>query len=289
MSIGNYFSEIVAEKAVTRIKEGSKNLKMRKTLAPELVRIGAQPTFLDSLTRPFRDIFSLFITPLVPDSYSFLNRSILGEKKQATWARRRSVSFLRTTSRAVGLTINELLVVAICGALHSHFRVFENSSFPRRLHCSIPVNMHSNKHGAIPLRNEASVLLMPLPVFESDRMRRLARCVRVYRDLQMGFRVSVLRFIMRFLGYLPKIFRVSLLRYSSRSMSLGFTNVPGPPTEVKCGGHSVQDIRVLAGSIPGCGVVLTALQVGMWSTEDRMTSPQRFIRDFDTELDFLLE
>lgn len=273
------------------VSKPSRALPARRKLHRHLAALGVRTTKLDGFTRPLRDAVAAMLQPLRPDSSSTLTRCDLRPEKRATWARARNVTALRAAARRAGVTLNDMLLAALAGAVRTHF-VARGERIPARTTLALPVNQHPPT--GVGLWNAVTALLLALPVRAARRHARLASCVRSMRDMKAGYRAPLMRVIVHALAALPRSIRIPIWRHVSRAASVAFTNVPGPPVDVTCAGRRVRGIRVLAGGAARCGVMLTAfsyddqLQLGMWSDPGRLEDPQTFLDAFDYELDALL-
>lgn len=293
MSIARFFQEHIVDKEDGTTHNPKDDLAPRSEMFPSLAAVGAKPTMLDDLTRVFRDLFASIVRLLIPDPSTFLTSAPLTPAKHAVWTRRRSVSQLRESTRALGLTINEVLLGALCGALRTHFSAIGESVPRGGLTCAVPVNLHPPSN--VSLWNAATLLLLKLPVGDGVRESRVAKCVRDIRDMLAGRRPPLMRTLVYVLAWLPRKIRMMLWRHITRAPSIGLTNVIGPPNLVHIGGHQVSQVQVLAAGLGACSVVCTAfstggfLQLGIVANPARLPQPQRFAQAFDAELDAIRE
>lgn len=268
-------------------------MQPRRKLNASLVEAGAEPTCWDAITRPFRDCAATFVTALIPDACNAFTRATLGTCKLCAWARTRSVIALRNSARQIGVTLNDLLICALCGALRRYMQ--RQGDTNSRLNVAIPVNGHSVTRQASTntdfVHNALIVLPLALRLDEQDRLRRLARITHSMRDMKRGYRVPFSLIAFGLLANMPRPIRVWLWRHITKKVTLTLSNVAGPSKRLVLGTLPVESLRVLAPSHGSSGVAFTAfsyvdeLRVGLSANATRVEKPQLLMELFDDELD----
>lgn len=248
---------------------------------------------LSRATRPIRDSFSTLFMPLVPDTRCVLTREPMSGSKRAAFARPRDVSSLLVASRSVGVSINDLMLAAACGAVRAYaLEEGDTARSLRRVRVGVPFNRHAASGDFV--HNAVVVLQLLAPLCEESRIRRLADVVRQTRDLKRGSRVRFSLIAFALVSMLPMCCRSSLWRHITRSASLLLSNVPGPLAKVRVGGKAVCDIRILAPSQGLAGMTVSAISyagtfnVGVYTDTSRVAQPSRLLELYDEELDLLL-
>ncbi len=259
----------------------------RRPLHPTLVAAGANTTLLDGMTRPVRDLYSMLFGPFIRDARNPLNRDSAQMKgsKRVAFSRNRSVSTLMNACRRVGITINDLLLAAMSGAIQEVFPgVAMNLAVPKFM---------EHKDGE--LYNAVAIYTMRMPLHVVGRIHRIAACVRLMRDRKAGYRTGLCLVLAQILGLLPKFLRRFFWNRFTQRVTLAFTNVSGSPFQMRCGNHDVEDARVVAGGLAACGVIVTAfsykdtLRVNLSTDVSKMDRPEMLMLAFDVELDRILD
>ena len=273
---------------------GTKQRLPPKTgLHPVLRNCGAEPTITDKISRPFRDVYGVTLNLFFPDPRHCLNTGVLSPKKRAAWAKTRSVHTLRSAARHLGVTLNDLMLGALTGAVRLYTKEYDKR-IPKNMNAALPVNRHSEDSVDF-VHNALTVVIMNMPIKFEERKKRLAECRRIMRDVKDGSRVPLSFFMFRLLAALPQFIQFPLWRYITKRVTLLFTNVPGPKHFVKCGDKQVMDIRCLAPAQASTAMVVSAfsyadiMNAGIWVDANHVQFPAKFLEFYDLELDALLE
>ncbi len=269
-------------------KTESGQVQGRQSLHTTLVAAGARTSLLDWFTRPFRDVFAMCIESLFGSTITpFCENSLeLSGCKRVAFSRNRDVLSLRNATRRLGITINDLLLAALVGALRKLYPALKT------MNIGVPKFM---AHEGDQLYNAVSMLTMYLPMDKSSVADRVAACVRLMCDRKAGYRASLCLAMVGLLQILPKFVRGIVWSRVTKRIPLAFTNVPGPTIRMRCGGRDIDDARVVAAGLGEAGVVLTAfsyvgtLRVNLCVDTAKMNEPENLIRVFDEQLDELLE
>ncbi len=273
--------------------ESKSPLPPRAKLHPALVDAGAAGTMMDKITRPFREVYNGTANLFFPDPRNSLNTGVLTPKKHAAWARPRSVHQLRAASRQLGVTLNDLLLGALAGAVRTYTLAFDKK-VPKKVHTALPVNQHPPDSVDFVV-NALTVVIMGMPIRHEEQRKRLAECTRLTREMKLGFQVPFSFMMFRLLASLPQSIQVPLWRHITKRVTLLFTNVPGPKETVICANRQVLDIRCLAPAQACTACVVSAfsyadvLNVGVWADASYVKHPQKFLDFYDAELAGLLE
>lgn len=187
------------------------------------------------------------LTPLGSDSP--LDRRI-GRRREVAMVRR-PLDELKRIEHALGdslgakLTINDLLLAAVAGALREWLR--EDGSRPRALRVQVPVSMHQRTEHPDELGNRDSFLFVDLPLGEADPVRRLELINAETRERKERHDAEALYSFFHALSRLgPGGRRAEKLLSGPREFSLSVSNVPGPREPVYVMGGRVAELYSVA-------------------------------------------
>ena len=164
------------------------------------------------------------LVALPPDPRGRL-RGPLGMRKHAAWSRPFPLAELRTASRALECTINDLLAAAAAGALRGYLG--RDARRMRRFHAVVPVNLRRAEEIGT-MGNRFGLVFLALPVTVADPLERLWKVRLEMVRLKASCEAGVTYGLMRFFGPLGKLAVKLAVRFLGWKASLVFTDVPGP-------------------------------------------------------------
>jgi WS/DGAT/MGAT family acyltransferase len=174
---------------------------------------------------------------------------------------------VRAVAKAWGLTINDVLMTLCAGAIRRWLD--EAGELPDRpLVAAVPVALHDQEHRA---GNRVSAVFASLPthlVDPSDRLEFVRRIMRDAKATHADVRPDTLGALAEATPWnvVGLIFRAySDLGLASRlppAVNLVFSNVPGPPVPVYCGGAQLVGLYALGPIFDGTGLNVTFATCG---------------------------
>jgi WS/DGAT/MGAT family acyltransferase len=145
---------------------------------------------------------------------------------------------VRNTARAYRVTINDVLIAALSGALRRH--LLRTGAEPQRLHALVPFNLRPLDEPLPPeLGNRFGLVLADLPVELGHPVERLweaARCMEAIKHSDEG---AISYAVLEALGRGPATVETRMVDYVSQKASMVLTNVPGPRQPVSMAGTPV--------------------------------------------------
>jgi WS/DGAT/MGAT family acyltransferase len=170
-----------------------------------------------------------------------------------------SLPRLRRIKNALGVTLNDVMLTALSGALgryHAHRKVHVDE-----LRCMVPMNLRPDDEGHA-LGNRVGAFNVALPIGEPDALLRLARIRRQTGAAKSDRRGAVFPLFMRALTFLPgfayRLFAQSL----TGRINLICTNVPGPAEQRYLAGARVDAIYPFAPVALGTPLSMALLSYG---------------------------
>jgi len=220
-------------------------------------------------------------------------RGPLGVSKRCAWAEPMDLEEVKTVGRALGCTVNDVLLTAATGALRSYLLEHGGDIDGVTLRATVPVNLRPLEH-AKKLGNHFGLVFLDLPVGESNPLRRLQRVAAHMHELKNARQAAVTFGLLAAVGMTtPAVQRLALEMFS-RKASLVATNVPGPQMPLYLAGCRVSELMFWVpqnGSI-GIGISILSyngkVHFGLIADAKRIPDPGEVIRRFKGEFEKLL-
>lgn len=229
----------------------------------------------------------------LPDDPETVLKGRLGVSKRVAWAEPLALDEVKSVSKALHCTVNDILLASASGALRSYLIERGERIDGITIRATVPVNLRPLEH-AKQLGNHFGLVFLDLPVGEANPMRRLERvadCMRVLRKS----RQAVATFgALAAVGMAPEAVQALALEMFSRKASAVATNVPGPQMPLYFGGSRISDLMFWVpqtGSI-GLGISILSyngqVHFGLIADARLMPDPDSVIRRFRPEFEKLL-
>ncbi len=205
--------------------------------------------------------------------------------RHVAWSRPLELWRVKRTARAFRVTVNDVLVAAVAGALRERLGTTEP------LHALVPFNLRA-LDGPLPtgLGNRFGLVLLELPVHVEGRVDRLWEAARKMDAIKASHEGAIAYGILDALGRAPAGVESLMIDYFSAKASMVLTNVIGPGSKVTLAGAPVDGVLVWA---PCSGSM--QMSVSLFSYGGKVTvgflvdpgvidDPQGLADDFRSEL-----
>ena len=138
---------------------------------------------------------------------------------------RRPLADLRETARAVGASVNDVLLAAVAGGVHAF--EMERGGTPAPLKTMVPVSVRSDDDE---FGNRIAFVFVDIPCDEPDPLRRLETVAAEMGDRKESGEPEGADALLRMLAYVPRTVQhlFSRLASSPRTFDLTVSNIPGP-------------------------------------------------------------
>ena len=218
----------------------------------------------------------------------------LSGRRRAAFSRPIPLAPVRDRARALGATVNDVLVAALAGALGEVLAA--DGPPPAALRALVPVNLRGQvpgEDGDPDLGNRFGLVFLPLPVGEPDPGRRLALVRASVDQLKRSPDAVVSYAVLAAVGHLPEAADRALTGFFSRKASLVVTNVPGPRARLHLAGHEIDRImfNVPHPATLGLGVSILSyageVRVGVRADVAVLADPGILARAFAREVEAL--
>lgn len=217
----------------------------------------------------------------------------LGVSKRVAWAEPLALDEVKSVSRALRCTVNDILLASATGALRSYMIERGEQLEGITIRATVPVNLRPLEH-AKQLGNHFGLVFLDLPVGEPNPMRRLERVAASMKVLRKSRQAVATFGALAAVGMAPPAVQSFALEMFSRKASAVATNVPGPQMPLYLGGSKITDLMFWVpqnGSI-GLGISILsyngAVHFGLIADAKLMPDPDSVIRRFRPEFEKML-
>ncbi len=217
----------------------------------------------------------------------------LGVAKRVAWAEPLPLDEVKTLGRALGCTVNDVLLASAAGALRRYLRDVGDDVDGLTIRATVPVNLRPLEH-AKKLGNHFGLVFLDLPIGEPNPLRRLERVAACMRDLK-GRRQAIATFgLLAALGVAPAALQAPALELFSRKATAVATNVPGPQQPLFMAGVEVRELMFWVPQSGSIGLGLSILSYngkvyfGVIGDGKRVSDPGAIVRRFGEEFEKLM-
>jgi diacylglycerol O-acyltransferase len=178
----------------------------------------------------------------LPSDPKTLFKGKLGARKRVAWADPLPLDEVKALSKALGCTVNDLLIAAVTGSLNSYMVAKgEHPAASTEIRATVPVNLRPLEH-ARELGNHFGLVFLSLPVGERNPLTRVRRISARMNELKKGRQATVSFGLLAALGMGPSALQKPALDLLSEKATTVLTNVPGPQQPLYLAGERVKDM-----------------------------------------------
>lgn len=254
----------------------------------------ARPGFLLDLGRMGRNAMAdlgRFLL-LEPDPNTAL-RGELGADKRAAWSTGVPLEDIKAIQRALGGTVNDVLLTIITGALRRFLADQGEPVDSINLRAAVPVNMRPPGKEA-ELGNQVGAIFVTLPISIADPVCRLGEIVRHVNGRKGSWEAPVFFAALSAMGRGPAQITNKLVNTFGTRASVVMTNVIGPKEQLYLAGSPLAAIMAWVPTTGRMGIGLSVLsyagkmRLGVLTDEGLVPDPETIISGFHTEFEVLL-
>lgn len=216
--------------------------KMTETLASESLEILSNPSRALDLTLDATAFAARLarLTLLPPDPKTIF-KGKLGVAKRTAWSQPIPISEVKEIGKAMGGTINDVLLTAVTGALRRYLQSRDQEVDNIEIRAMIPVNLRPLEE-ATRLGNQFGLVVLALPIRVADPLERLLELRRRMDDLKQSPEALVGYTILQAMGFAPsEVERLGIEFFASKSTAV-MTNVPGPQQKLYFAGSRIEEL-----------------------------------------------
>lgn len=232
-----------------------------------------------------RAVARLFGLP--PDARTSL-RGEVGTSKSVTWTEPFELARAKEAAHAVNVTVNDVALCAIGGALRNHLA--RHDGHAKDIRVILPVNLRPPRQ-PLPkeLGNKFGLVFLRLPVSIDDPLERLAEVHRRTMALKSSAEPLMSYRILQVTGRTPYELEQVLVEVFTAKASGVITNVPGPTVPVFLADRRLRGMIAWPPESGGLGLGISIvsyageLVIGLLTDQRLITDPQYLLADTAAE------
>ena len=217
-------------------------------------------------------------------------KGTLGARKIAAWTDPLPLTEVKAVSKALGCTVNDLLMSTVAGALGAYLRDHGEDTAGKTIRATVPVNLRDPR-AAAGLGNHFGLVFLELPIGIRDPLERLFSVHAAMTALKGSYQPVLTLGLMAALGMLPGAAQSAAIDLLSTKASLVATNVPGPAHPMYLAGRRISRLIFWvpqSGDI-GLGVSILSyagqVQFGLNADYKRIPDPSAVTARFHDEFE----
>ncbi len=226
------------------------------------------------------------------DSWTRFKGKPSGNKRVA-WTDPIPLPEVKAVSKALGCTINDMLLASVAGALNEYLKEKGDSTKGVEVRALVPVDMRSS-HEIGDLGNKFGIVGVELPVGIENPLDRLFEVRRRMLALKQSMEPPVTLGLFAAIGHAPQIVQERLFGLLMKRATAVMTNVPGPQDPLYLAGARIKQIMFWvpqSGDI-GMGVSILSfndmVQFGLITDAEMVPDPEAIIAHFRPKFEQLL-
>lgn len=221
-------------------------------------------------------------------------RGRLGQAKRVAWCDPLPLDTVKELGRALGCTVNDVLLAATAGALRGYLIAHRDPARNRDIRVVVPVDLRSAQ-GHETLGNEFGLVFLALPLGTADPVERVRTVHARMQALRDSPQPMLMLGLLGFAGQAPRALQDQLVHLLGSHATAVVTNVPGPRQRLKLAGVEIEQPLFWvpqAGEIAmGISILSYAGQVqfGLMTDSGLVRDPERIVARFSAEIGRLQE
>ena len=163
--------------------------------------------------------------------------------KRVAWCEPLKLPEVKAVSRALGCSINDMLLSCVAGAMRRYLADKGDSTEGVEIRALVPIDLR--EPGDSELGNRFGILAVELPVGVEHPIERLMTVRQRMLALKTSYEPSTTLGLFAALGYVPKIVQDQLLDLLASRATAVMTNVQGPTEPLTVAGSTAQAVAEL--------------------------------------------
>lgn len=217
----------------------------------------------------------------------------IGVRKNVAWAEPINLEEVKAVGKALGCTVNDVLIAVMTGALHRYLLERGDDPSEVSMRATVPVNLRPLEH-ARELGNHFGLVFLELPVAEHNPLARVYEVAANMHELKHSKQAVMSLGLLAALGMGPAALQKPALELFSRKASTVLTNVPGPQAPLYMAGAKIREMMFWVpqtGSV-GMGISIISYNgqvfTGLITDNKRVPDPHSVTVYFKREFENLL-
>jgi WS/DGAT/MGAT family acyltransferase len=213
--------------------------------------------------------------------------------KRVAWAEPLPLDEVKTIGRALGASVNDVLLSCVAGALREYLVGKGDATDGVMMRALVPINLRPLDK-AYKLGNQFGVVFLELPIGIENPVERLYAVRANMRSLKGSFQPVLTLGLLAAAGAGPKVVQDQLIAVLARNATAVMTNVPGPQQPLYMAGRSIDRFMfwVPQSGDVGMGVSILSyngeVQFGLITDRGLVPDPERVIEHFGPEFEKLV-
>jgi diacylglycerol O-acyltransferase / wax synthase len=230
---------------------------------------------------------------LMPDDSPTLLKGQPNGKKVVAWSEPISLDDVKTVGKALGCTVNDVLLSCAAGALGRHLQARGEDPAGKDIRAMVPVNLRPLEK-AWQLGNRFGLAPLVLPIGIEHPVERVYAVRRRMAELKGSYQPLLAFAVLSVSGLFIKPVQDAVLGMFAKKATAVMTNVPGPAVPLKFCGSTLRQNMFWVPASGNIGVGLSILsygggvQFGLITDEKLCPEPQDIIDRFEPEFEKLL-
>jgi WS/DGAT/MGAT family acyltransferase len=218
-------------------------------------------------------------------------RGPLGRDKRAAWSAPVELEDVKTIGKALGGTVNDVLLAAVAGAMRRYLLDHGEMGFDMRT--AVPVNLRRTEAELRRLGNHLGLVFLELPLHEPDARRRFAITKERMDRIKRSPEAFVLWGLMQVVGLSPRWVEELVVALLGSKTTTVVTNVPGPRQPRYLVGQRIDTIMFWVPQTGRVGFGLSIfsyagrIRLGLAADEHLIPDPERVLDGFGAALEEL--
>jgi diacylglycerol O-acyltransferase len=216
-----------------------------------------------------------------------------GPQKRVAWAPPLPLDEVKTIGRALGASVNDVLLSCVAGALRGYLVEKGDDVTDVVLRALVPVNLRPMEK-AYKLGNQFGLVFLDLPIGIENPIERLYAVRENMNALKGSYQPILALGLLAAMGSGPRALQDLVLQMLSRNATSVMTNVPGPQEPLYLAGAAIDSLMFWvpqSGDI-GMGVSIISyngkVQFGLITDRALCPDPERVSNRFDAEFEKLV-
>lgn len=230
---------------------------------------------------------------LMPDDSPTRFKGNPSGSKRVAWTDPIALSEVKAVSRALGCSVNDMLLAAVAGALQTYLKEQGDPTEGIEIRALVPIDLRSAA-SAPELGNYFGILALELPVGIESPLDRVLEVHRRMEKLKSSYEPSVTLGLLAALGNLPQTVQDQAFDLLLSRASMVMTNVPGPQQPRYLAGCELKHVMFWVPQPHNIGMGVSIMsyngevQFGVMTDAAIVSDPRSIARHFKPEFEQLL-
>jgi len=219
-------------------------------------------------------------------------RGTLGTRKRVAWATPLPLDEVKVVGKALGCSINDVLLSMAAGALRDYLRE-KGDAVESEVRAIVPVNLRPVSQTG-DLGNHFGLVFLSLPVGIENPLERLFAVRARMRELKGSYQPLIALGLLSAVGYGPRVLQDQVTQLLGQSATAVMTNVPGPQHPLYFAGKRIDELDFWVPQSGGIGMGVSILSYdgrihfGVITDAGLVPDPDRIVGRFKDEFDKLM-